>query len=68
MRELNKYFSVLQEISRKIDIIEGNLSVYESMSNFNGTAEGSEQAAKNYMISIKPKLEELKRQITPPYQ
>ena len=67
MRELNKYFSELQRISMNVDIIECNLSVYEMMTNFNGTAEGSEKAAKRYIAEIKPRLKELKSQLKPPY-
>lgn len=61
LHTLNKYFSALERASNQIDIIEGNLSVYEIMSNFKGTAKGSEQAAKKYIAKAKPKLVKLKR-------
>ena len=58
LHDLNIYFSELQRLSKELDCIEGN--VYESMKNFNGTAKGSEQAAKKYISKMKPRLKELK--------
>lgn len=61
--KLNEYFSEMQAASIKIDIIEGNLSVYEMMSSFEGTAKGSKEAAINYISKVKPKLRKLKELI-----
>ena len=57
---LNIYFSDLQKASKELCIIEGNLLVYESMKSFDGTAPGSEQAAKTYIMKMKPRVKALK--------
>ena len=49
LHDINIYFSGLQRASKELSIIEGNLLVYGSMKSFDGTALGSEQAAKAYM-------------------
>jgi len=61
--DINTYFSELQRASKEIDIIEGNLWVYESMKSFDGTAPGSEQAAKDYMAKTKPRLKLLRAKL-----
>jgi len=63
LHDINIYFSELQRASKELSIIEGNLWVYESMKSFDGTAPGSEQAAKVYMVKMKPRLKELREKL-----
>jgi len=59
LHDLNMYFLDLQRASKELDCPQDNLWLYESMSSFDGTAAGSERAAKSWMKKAKPRIKSL---------
>lgn len=64
---LNAYFSELQQSSKELSCLEGNLSVYLGMTHFSGLAPGAEREATRYMVQTPIRILELqtKLNITP---
>jgi len=60
IEQLNSYFSKLQQSSKELSCLEGNLSVYLGMTHFKGLAPGAVQAAKQYLAYAPARIVELK--------
>ena len=63
MSELQEYFSGLEFAAHKLGVIKANIEVYSGMTNFKGTAPGSEKAANHYIKATKPIIKELEEQL-----
>ena len=57
---MSEYYKKLEQASHKLMVIEANLSVYAGMTTWEGTAPGSEVAAKHYIERTAPIVKELR--------